>query len=145
MFYPFKKLQPSTIPLAQSHSSLSNEVGQDSSTTATHLCILLQFLLTKNDISILDKHVGSHWWLYKSLSLLIRYLSTIMSCFRNLYYYWQSSRSSCIWKYVVDGLNYRDKRIIKLSMAKLLNPEWIQDYPIFSSTCRFMKMKNTKL
>ena len=34
-------------------------------------------------------------------------------------------------KYVADGLNDRDKLILKLSMAKLLNPELIQDEPIF--------------
>ena len=34
-------------------------------------------------------------------------------------------------KYVVDGLNDRKKRIIKLEMTKLLNPEVIRDDPIF--------------
>ena len=34
-------------------------------------------------------------------------------------------------KYVVDGLNDRNKQIIKLEMTKLLNPELIRDDPIF--------------
>ena len=34
-------------------------------------------------------------------------------------------------KYVVDGINTRDKYMLKLTIAKLLNPELIQDDPIF--------------
>ena len=36
--------------MAQFNSNLSDESDQDDSTTATHLCILLQFLLTKGFI-----------------------------------------------------------------------------------------------
>ena len=34
-------------------------------------------------------------------------------------------------KYVVGGLNVRDKRMLKLAMAKLFNTELIHDDPIF--------------
>ena len=46
----------------------SDESDQDDSTTATSFCILLQFLLTKNnDSSIIDNHVVSHGWLCKEV------------------------------------------------------------------------------
>ena len=43
----FNKLKQSTIPMANFHSNLSDESDQDASTTETHLCIIIQFLLTK--------------------------------------------------------------------------------------------------
>ena len=52
-------------------------------------------------------------------------------------------------KYVVDGLNSRDKRVFKLAMANILNPRLIQDNQIFQvhadswkwimSSCKFIK------
>ena len=48
-------------------------------------------------------------------------------------------------KDVVDGLNCRDKWMLKLEMSKLLNTKLIRDDPTFSSSCRFMKMNNIKL
>ena len=45
--YKFNKLKPPTIPMAQFYSSLSNNSDQYSSTTETHLCIIIQFILTK--------------------------------------------------------------------------------------------------
>ena len=33
----FNKLKPSTIPMAQSHSHLLGKIGQDYSTTVTHI------------------------------------------------------------------------------------------------------------
>ena len=64
-----------------------------------HIFLLFfNFSYKRNDSSILDNHVVSHVWLRKSVSLCIRYLSTIISCFVILYYYWHSSRSTCICK-----------------------------------------------
>ena len=48
-------------------------------------------------------------------------------------------------KDVVDGLNYRDKWIIKLEMEKLFNPELILGDPKFSGSCRSMKINKIKL
>ena len=47
----FKKLKPSTIPMAKFNSSLSDESDQDASTTATNICTLLQFIFAKHMIS----------------------------------------------------------------------------------------------
>ena len=65
----FNKLKPSTIPMAQFHSQLSDESDHDARTTATNLLILIQFIITKNDSSILDNHMGSYGWLRKSVLL----------------------------------------------------------------------------
>ena len=46
----FKKLKPSTIPMAQFYSHLSDESDQDASNNATRLRILLQFFLIKKII-----------------------------------------------------------------------------------------------
>ena len=54
----FNKLKPSTIPMAQSNSHLSNENYQDASTTATHICIIIKFLLTKQ---IIDHFLTTAW------------------------------------------------------------------------------------
>ena len=47
LFDKFNKLKPSTIPLAQFYSRLSDKSDQDVSNTATRLSILLQFTFTK--------------------------------------------------------------------------------------------------
>ena len=54
------KLKPSTIPMTQFHSSLSDESDQDAITTATHLCIIIQFILTKVMITSLLTTVWDH-------------------------------------------------------------------------------------
>ena len=48
-------------------------------------------------------------------------------------------------KGVVYGLNSRDKLMLKLETAKLLNPELIWDNPNFPGSCRFLKMNHIKL
>ena len=48
-------------------------------------------------------------------------------------------------KNAVEGMNARDKQKIKLEMAKLINLELIWDEQTFPSSCRFMKMNNTKM
>ena len=45
-----KNLRPSTISMVQFNSHLSGESYKDASTTATHIRIILQFLLTKGFI-----------------------------------------------------------------------------------------------
>ena len=47
----FNKLKPSTIPMAQFHSHLSDEIDQDVSTTATNILIILQFILKNKMIA----------------------------------------------------------------------------------------------
>ena len=90
-----KKLKPSTVSMAQLHFNLYNERDQDAISTAKHIFVLFfNLFFTKHYIYILDNHVVSHVWWHKSLSLYVRYLSTIMSCFRNYYYYWLRSRST---------------------------------------------------
>ena len=46
-FDHFNKLKPFTIPMAQFHYRWSDESDQDTNATATHLHILLWFILTK--------------------------------------------------------------------------------------------------
>ena len=46
-----KTFKPSTITMSQLGSNLSEESDQDYSTTATHLLIIIQFILTKEMIS----------------------------------------------------------------------------------------------
>ena len=55
--------------MAKFHCNLSDESDQFDRTTAKHLRILFQFLLTKGVIPNIDNHVGSHGWLHKSVSL----------------------------------------------------------------------------
>ena len=57
--YHFKILKSSTIHIPL-HYHLSDEIDQYDSTTATHICILLQFLLTKGVISPLLTTVWYH-------------------------------------------------------------------------------------
>ena len=47
----FNKSKPSTIHMAQFHSHLSDEIDQDASTTATHICIIIFLLLSKGFIN----------------------------------------------------------------------------------------------
>ena len=94
---------------------------------------------------MLDNHVGSHGWLYKAVSLRNSYLSTMMYCFRISIIIDISVVSPGHGKYVVDGLNAREKRIPKLVMANLLNSKLIINGPKFSSSRRFIKMGKTKL
>ena len=82
---------------------------------------------------ILDNHVESHRWLYKSLSLLICYWSTIMSCFRIFIITDKAVGTPVHGKDIVDGLNDRYKHMLKLDMVKIFNTESICDYPRFSS------------
>ena len=56
----FNKFKTSTIPMAQFHSNLSDKSGQYSITTATHICILLHFLLKKQVIGPLFTTMWDH-------------------------------------------------------------------------------------
>ena len=56
----FKKLKPSTIPMAQFNQHLSGESDQNASTTATHLCIILQLIISKDFIDSLLKTICDH-------------------------------------------------------------------------------------
>ena len=47
----FNKLEPSTIPMAKFHFHISDESDQDASTSAMHIRILNQLLLTKGFIA----------------------------------------------------------------------------------------------
>ena len=83
----FNILKPSTIPMAQFHSRLSDEIDQDAITTVTYLCIILKFILTKKRISPLLTTMLDHRWLHKAVSLCIIYLYTIMYLFITFYYF----------------------------------------------------------
>ena len=54
----FKKFKPYTIPMAQFHYHLSDEIGKGDSTTATCIHIHLQFLITKG---IMDPFLTTMW------------------------------------------------------------------------------------
>ena len=56
----FNKFKPSTIPMENFHSNVSDESDQDASTTETHLCIIIQFLLTNWMISPLLTTMWDH-------------------------------------------------------------------------------------
>ena len=56
----FNKLKPSNIPTEQFHSNLSDESDQNDITIATHLHILLQFILTKGMIAPFLKTIWDH-------------------------------------------------------------------------------------
>ena len=91
-----------------------------------HIFLLFfKFFLQKNDRSILDKYVGSHIWLRKAVSLCVIYFSTLIYCFGIFIIVDRALGAPGHGKYVVDGLNDRDKRMLKLAMAKLLNLELI--------------------
>ena len=75
----FNKLKPSTMPMVKFYSCLSNESYQDASNTATHLCILPQFILKNGTIAPFLTIV---WDQTDSCENQYRYASTIylISC-----------------------------------------------------------------
>ena len=109
--------------MAQYHSRLSDESGQDSSNTATHLHILLCFLFSKGfitaffvtmwdhtDVCVKQYHCPSGVYLLSCLSLE----------FGN--FFGRSVGETDHVKDFVGGINFRDKWMPKLKMANLLNP-----------------------
>ena len=111
-------------------NNLPDESDHDAITTATHICIIIQFPLTKWFIALFLKtiwyHMGGCANHYRCASdiYLLSYLS--------LKFYIIIDGEFGIPGHVkdfVDGLNNIYKRILRLAMEKLLNPEWIQDVP----------------
>ena len=49
----FNKLKPSTIPMEKSHFHLPDGSDQDTSTSATYICIILQLLIKKGSMASL--------------------------------------------------------------------------------------------
>ena len=68
-----------------------------------------------------------------------------MYCFRIYIVVYRTVGAPRHEKDVVDGMNARYKLIIKLSIAKLFNPELILDDPFFSSSCSFIRMKKINI
>ena len=98
-----------------------------------------------NDRHILDNHVGSHIWFGKSVSCASAiYLPSLLALEFSIIVD-KSLGASWHGKYVAGVLNYREKWMLKLSIEKVLNTEWIQDDQISFKSCRFMNMKNIKL
>ena len=130
--YHFNKLKPSTIPMVQFHSHLSHEIDQYASTTATHLSILNQFLLTKQ---IIYPFLTTMWCHRYGCANQYRCVSDIylLSClalgFSGIID--KTVVSPVHGKDVVGCLNSRYKLMLKLEMEKLLNPELIRDDPFF--------------
>ena len=108
------------------NSLLSDEIDQDASTTVTHLCIILQFLLTKEMIypyltTIWDHTNGcANRYRCETAIYLLSCLALEFSIIID-----RSVVAPEHGKYVVDGLNDREKRMLKLIMTKLLNTELI--------------------
>ena len=132
--------------MAQFNSNLSGESDQDDSTTATHLCILPQFILKNGTIAPFLTIV---WDQTDSCENQYRYASTIylISCI-------DLEFSSIIdvsvvapghGKDLVDGLNARDKNMLNLSMENILKPKLIRDDTQNASSRRFIKMNEIKL
>ena len=117
----FNKLKLSTIPMAQFHYYLSYKSDQDSSTTATRTHILLRFFLTKGMIAPFLTTMWDHTGCASAIYLL--------SCLALEFYIiiYRSVGAHLHAKCVVDGLNTKYKRMIKLPMEKLLNPVLIRD------------------
>ena len=111
---------------------LYDEIDQYASTTATHLHIILQFLLTKGFIdpilTTMWDHTGgcAHQYLCESAIYLLSCIS-LEYCII-LYRAFGAPEHG---KDFVYGLFSRDKLMLKLETAKLLTPGLIQDYPIF--------------
>ena len=102
------KLKPSTIPMAQFHYSLSDESDQDSSTTATHLCIVIQFILANKTIypyftTIWDHTNGcANRYRCETAIYLLSCLALEFSIILD-----RAAAAPEHGKYVVDGLNAR--------------------------------------
>ena len=56
----FNKLKPSTIPMEKSQYHLSDERDQDDITTTTHICILLQLIISKGFIASFSTTMWYH-------------------------------------------------------------------------------------
>ena len=128
------------------NSLLSDEIDQDASTTVTHLCIILQFLLTKEMIypylTTMWDHMDGGAKQYRCASYIY-----LLSCFSLEFSIIidRSVRSPGYGGNVIDYMNARDKHMLKLSMVNILNTELIRDDPIFPRLCKFMKMKKIKM
>ena len=92
--------------------------------------LFFNFFLKINYGSVLDNHVGLHWWFSKASLLCISYVYIIMSCFKISIIVDISVGAPGRGKYLVDGMNNIDKWMIKLEMANLLNPWLVLDDPI---------------
>ena len=117
MLYHFNKLKPSTKPMAKFNSHLSDESDQDSSTTATYLHNFLHFLLTKVVIAPFLTKIWNHM---NGCAKQYRceYDMFLPSCI-DLYFSIIIKRlvgSTEHGKDVVDGLNSREKWMLKLAI-----------------------------
>ena len=121
-----------TIPIAQFHSHLSGVSYQDASTTATYLHIILQFFLTKEMINPFLTAMWDHMDGYVNqyccasaiyiLSCIALEFSVIIDI---------SVVAPVHGKDMDVGINSRDKRMLKLEIAELLNLKLVRYYPIF--------------
>ena len=109
--------------MTQFNSNFSDEIDQDASTTATYLCTILQFLLTKQMIAPLLTTVRDHTdgcaKQYRCSSTI--YLISCLVLEFNIIID-RAVVSPGNGKNVVDGLSARDKRMLTLEMEKLVNP-----------------------
>ena len=128
----FHKLKPSTTAMVQFHSHLSHESDQDAKTTATHIHIILESIISKGFVSSL---LTTMW--YHKYGCVNKYHCAY--CIHLISYL---ALEFCIiisrdvvapghGKDVFDGMNYREKQILKLTMINLLGPELIFDDPNF--------------
>ena len=113
------------------HCNLSDEIDQDDRTTATHLRTLLQLILTEGMIAPLLITMWDHMDgcanQYRCESA-INLLSCLALDFSIIII--RVVRIPVNRKDVVDGLNGRNKWMIKSATTNLLNPELIRDEPI---------------
>ena len=126
----FNKFTPSGVPMAEFNPRLSDEIDKDYITTATNLSIILNLILSKYLIDLFMTSMWDHTYSCAK-QYHCEYDIYLLSCLdlelRIIIY--KAVGEPGHGKDVVDGMNVRDKRIIKLSMAKILNTELIYDDP----------------
>ena len=118
--------------MAKFHYRLSNEIDQDYSTTATHLRILLRFLLSNLFIASIfttmwhhtdccTKHHRCEYAIYLLSCLTLEFCIIID----------RAVGAPGHVKYFVGSLSARDKLIIELTMEKRFNTELVCGGPNF--------------
>ena len=128
----FNKFKPSTIPMAQLHSDLSDESDQYNRTTVKNIPTLPQLIPKKFCVAPFLTNMWYHTdgcakqYHCESAIYLVSYLD--LECCIII---GREVGANGHGKYLVDDMNDRDKLILKLEMSKLLDNELIQHGPKF--------------
>ena len=87
MIANFNKFKPSTITMVQFNSCLSNKSDKDSSTNATHLCVIIYLLISKGLITLFFKLFGFTRMVDQNSTVMNMTFFSFLSHFRILYHY----------------------------------------------------------